>query len=271
MAKNLKSPTRSSSPQVNKGKAPDPHKKGPSSVKISKGAPPKAAASGSLKGSPPPKKNLAVSGRAPTKMSKGSATPPARVVSQSRQTVETYLNTPLADGSGLKAGKEKRKEPIDITVPYGDLPEVGVTMTPGFWGPGPIIERKDPSGVPRLYFGGWEFRLDPKTSSGQDIEDALGEAEFLNPAWFATWAATGSHLMFNYEIYADEKRQELKTAPSDFMEPYRSLASPDLFYVTRPNFSRGLSDADRIQINRDVQRRYGGRPEDWGVKPRGGR
>lgn len=55
------------------------------------------------------------------------------------------------------------------------------------------IPFKAPDEVPRIYIGGVRVPYDEGTSSGQNREDAYGDTEFGNPAWFLDWAAAGAH------------------------------------------------------------------------------
>lgn len=254
MAKNLGKQQKSK--PAGPPKAASPHKRPP---QVSKAAAPKAASKGTLKGSPPPKKSLAVSGRSPTQQSKGSSTPPARVVNQSRQSVENYLgSSPLADGSGIKAGKEKR-EPAKP------------------WAPGDLIPTKPPSEVPIITIGGWEVPRDPKTSSAQDIEDTYGEGEFLSPGWFVNWAAGGAHISYGWKQYMGDTPTTQEALRLDYERRVESLAGREARVQEQRRalwgegglWGTGLGNMDLTdkrsdeEVRRDVQRRYGGNVRDW--------
>lgn len=97
---------------------------------------------------------------------------------------------PRSGGTGPGNGKVRTGGNV------GSGPGAGSVLPPPGAGPR-IVGQKDPSAVPRLFFGGSEFFMDPNTSGMADIEDALGEGDFLSPGWFANWAAAGHHVAYD--------------------------------------------------------------------------
>lgn len=264
MAKNLKAPDRSkTTAKANVGRKSS---SAPSKKLASK--PPSRTVTANVT-----KKNLAVSGRPSTQGPGAPGSISGTGGSSSRGTGPGHAGVRPAPMKGSKLADKRQPEkapgPIEITVPYGDI-KPGATTAPALrlpntwlvpWGPSPAIERKDASGIPRVFIMGWEFELDPFTSSGQDIEDALGEAELGNPAWFATWAATGAHVSWNVKRVGPRIDADLR----DWVDRPGTVGN-----VVRENYfpngqynASGLSLGDAARVRSDVQRRYGGNVSDW--------
>lgn len=157
--------------------------------------------------------------------------PPSRPADTPKNANPRPLPNPTVKPGGSGAGTSNPRTVGVPTKPGSSLGGSGVGSPVVVTGP---LKPSMQDTITEFQVGGVKWRPEPNTSNADQVEERLGEAEFLSPAWWVNWGIAAVDTVHNVNMARNEAGHQMMSTLEQFgsevvKEWDRAAAMPTLY------------------------------------------